>query len=151
MGTGEFSQYRESQVTLVTSPIVLSDALTKHPELYNYPRLTKAMDAEKEIKDALVVQLRNTSQVQVGMSSDSPREAADIVNAVVNAYIEYAGRTNNTEIQRRKANLVAMQEEADLEVKHKRDRSRPFRSGWAITRSPTRRTSTISRSSSSRG
>ena len=121
VGLADFGQYRESQVTLVTSPVVLSNALAKHPELMRYPRLGNALDAEAEMRQVLRVQtMRNTNQIQVAMSAPSAQEAADIVNAVVEAYLDFAQEVNDQETKQRIDRLKEVQDQSQREVDLKR-------------------------------
>ena len=121
VGLTDFSQYRESQLTLVTSPVVLSNAVAKHPELLRYPRLAGALDYEAEMRQALRPQIvRNTNQIQVAMSAESAQEAADVVNAVVESYLEFAEEVNDRETKRRIDKLKEVLEQSQNEVSLKR-------------------------------
>ncbi|MDR3638951.1 MAG: polysaccharide biosynthesis tyrosine autokinase [Isosphaeraceae bacterium] len=120
-----FAEYRTSQVTLVTSPNVLSDALYKHPELFHYPLLQdaeNAQDAEGVIRRSLqVAPVRETNQIQVSMTSTSSEEAAGFVNAVVKAYIDDAKNIRDRDAKLRRQSLERVELEAKTEVDHKRD------------------------------
>src|SRR5262249_43800641 len=97
-----FDEYKQTQVALFTSPIVLDMALTAHKELLNYPRIRNATDPQAEIRKNLTVELvPRTNLIRIGMSSHAPEEAAAIVNAVADAYVKYALNTNNSEAERR--------------------------------------------------
>jgi uncharacterized protein involved in exopolysaccharide biosynthesis len=100
----DFAEYKETQVALVTSPIVLGIALTVHSELYHLPTLRDAEDVEVEgeIRQQLAVPIvPKTNLIRVAMSSRSPVEAAAIVNAVVDAYLKNATTTRFEETDRR--------------------------------------------------
>jgi succinoglycan biosynthesis transport protein ExoP len=76
----------ETQVQLITSPDVLS-AAAKDPKVADLDRIRLARDAEAEMREAVRVQIMpRTTLINVFMSSQSPDEAARIVNAVVEAY-----------------------------------------------------------------
>ncbi len=116
-----FTEYRNSQVSLITGPVVLSLALSKYPELYTYPKLKDSLDAEAEIRHVLqVAPVRETNQIQVSMTSELPAEAAAVVNAVVNAYIENAQEVHEKDAKRRRENLLSVLEEARNAVSNKR-------------------------------
>ncbi|HEU5423602.1 MAG TPA: polysaccharide biosynthesis tyrosine autokinase, partial [Nitrolancea sp.] len=119
-----FAEYRTSQVTLVTSPNVLSDALYQHPDLFHYPLLQdaeNAQDAEGVIRRAIqVAPVRETNQIQVSMTSTSAEEAAAFVNAVVTAYIDYAKGVRDRDAKLRRQSLESVEQEAKTEVDHKR-------------------------------
>ena len=53
----DFAEYKETQVALITSPIVLGIALTVHPDLYHLPTLQNTEDVEAEIRQKLAVQI----------------------------------------------------------------------------------------------
>jgi capsular exopolysaccharide synthesis family protein len=120
-----FAEYRTSQVTLVTSPNVLSEALYKHPELFHYPLLQdaeNAQDAEGVIRRAIqVAPVRETNQIQVSMTSTVSEEAAGFVNAVVNAYIDYAKSVRDRDAKLRRQSLENVEQEAKTEVEQKRN------------------------------
>ncbi len=117
----DFTEYKQTQVSIVTNPVVISTALTMHPELYNYPLVRGAEDAEEEIRQALsVFILKGTNLIQVSMSSSSPYEAAAIVNAVVDAYLKHALATRDDETERRIQRLINTRDERKREVESKR-------------------------------
>ena len=61
------------------------------PELLHLPRLALAPDPEVEIRKSLtVMMIPKTNLIQVAMSSESASEAAEIVNAVIEAYLKVA-------------------------------------------------------------
>ena len=97
-----FDVYKETQVKHMTNPLVLNAALSKHPELLNYPKLNKAEDAVAEIRSSLNVGIvPRTNLIEVTMISESSQEAADIVNAVVESYIKSATDNNSEENDKR--------------------------------------------------
>ena len=154
----DFAEYKETQVALITSPIVLGIALTAHPELYHLPTLQHAADVEAEIRQRLAVQiLPKTNLIRVSMSSKSPIESAAIVNAVVDAYLKNATTTNFEETDRRIKRLKEDQATRLEDVKRKRAgvaaAERPHRRGRrrAASRTATRSrpTTTASGASSS--
>ena len=98
----DFDQYMVTQVSLVTSPPVLATALAKHPELKNLPLLKDSLDPQREIASMLRVGVRppRTVLIDVQMSSQTQNEAAQIVNAVVDAYLKNALLTHDTSNQK---------------------------------------------------
>jgi capsular exopolysaccharide synthesis family protein len=122
LSSPDFAEYKETQVALVTSPIVLGIALTVHPELYQLPSLRDAEDIEGEIRHQLAVQIvPRTNLIRVAMSSRSPVDSATIVNAVVDAYLRNATATNFAETDRRIKRLKEDQAARLGDVKWKRD------------------------------
>ena len=120
--SADFAEYKETQVALITSPIVLGIALTVHPDLYYLPTLQNTEDVEAEIRQRLAVQIvPNTNLIRVWMSSKSPMESATIVNAVVDAYLKNAKTTNFEHTDRRMKRLKEDQATRLDDVKRKRD------------------------------
>lgn len=117
----EFAEFKETQVASVTSPVVLSLALTEHPELFQLPKLQRAEDAEAEIRRSLKVMiLPKTNLIDLAMSSQSPTEAAVIVNAVLDAYLKNASNTSNEDAERRIEQLKTDRDTRIRELEAKR-------------------------------
>ncbi|CAN5904524.1 hypothetical protein BH23PLA1_BH23PLA1_00140 [soil metagenome] len=78
----------ETQVELVTSANVLS-AVMARPEIAAQPTVREAADAEAALRKVLNVQIiPRTQLIRVSAALPSPTEAATIVNAVVEAFLE---------------------------------------------------------------
>lgn len=121
-GKVDQSQYMQDQVSKITSPTVLGNALTSHPELQNYALLRGVKDPEAELRSALRVGIiRGTSLIQIEMSSTVPQEAADMVNAVVTAYLTIANEGQDEATQQKIRQFKTVQEErkADLAKQRK--------------------------------
>jgi succinoglycan biosynthesis transport protein ExoP len=117
----EFAEFKETQVASVTSPVVLSLALTEHPDLFQLPMLQRAEDAEAEIRRSLKVMiLPKTNLIDLTMSSQSPTEAAVIVNAVLDAYLKNASNTSNEDTERRIEQLKTDRDTRIRELEAKR-------------------------------
>lgn len=117
----EFAEFKETQVATVASPVVLSLALTEHPELFQLPKLQRAEDAEAEVRRALrVMILPKTNLIELSMSSQSPTEAAVIVNAVLDAYLKNASSISNQETERRIQQLKTDRDARARELELKR-------------------------------
>jgi capsular exopolysaccharide synthesis family protein len=83
-----FQATLETNVQLITSPDVLGAAVVE-PKVAGLPRVRNSLDPEKELSKELKVNvLRGTHVIQVAMSSESPTEAATIVNTVVKAFLK---------------------------------------------------------------
>lgn len=114
-------QYMQTQVALITNPTTVGNALGKRPELLQFPMLRGVADPETEIRQALKVAiLPKSSLIQVEMSSQNPAEAATIVNAVVDAYVEQATSKSDSSTKMRIERLTAIREEQDRKVKNHR-------------------------------
>lgn len=92
----DLSQFMKTQVAKITSPPILNAALVNNPKLNASPMLVGSEDKEADIRSALRVGiLPGSTLIQIEMSSPIPAEAAEMVNAVVNAYIENAKVTSD--------------------------------------------------------
>ena len=87
----DFATYLQTQVSTITSPTVVETALTKHPELMSLEMLKNSKEPAVDIKKNLKVGIVDrTNLIRVELSSQHPGETADIVNAVVDAYLGHA-------------------------------------------------------------
>ena len=117
----EFAEYKETQVTSISSPNVVETAITAHPELLLYPRLNKSDDPVSEIRTALSVMIvPKTNLIDVAMTSESALEVSAIVNAVVEAYLKVASDSNNQDTERKIQRLTESKAERFSEVEQKR-------------------------------
>jgi polysaccharide biosynthesis transport protein len=120
--TVDFEVFKETQVKRVTNPNVIATALATHPELLHLPRLALAPDPEVEIRKSLTVMIiPKTNLIQVAMSSESASEAAEIVNAVIEAYLKVALDSSEEETEKRCRRLREVKEERTIAVRQKRD------------------------------
>lgn len=118
----DFQVFKETQVKRITNPNVIATALAAHPELLSMPRLSRASDAEAEIRKALgVVVIPNTNLIQVSMASESAEEAALIVNSMIEAYLRVALDASEEETEKRCRRLREVKEERTATVRQKRD------------------------------
>lgn len=83
------NSYLETHVQKITNTKVLATALADKPQIADLPILKSPDSAEAAIRENLVVGGRKgTNLIQVAMTSENPYEAAEIVNAVVDAYLK---------------------------------------------------------------
>lgn len=119
---GNFEQYKETQVNIITQPTVIDAALSAHPELLRYPQISEAEDVVAEIRSLLSVSVRkNTNLIDISTATPSADESALIVNAVVEAYVKGALDANGTENQQRIDQLKEARFEKEREVTQKRN------------------------------
>ena len=96
-GTIDLPQFMETQVSKITSPVILTMALVDNPKLRNYPLLNGSDDPEADLRAALRVGVvPRTNLIQIEMSSPEHGEAAEMVNAVVKSYLDIALQTNDS-------------------------------------------------------
>ena len=94
-GPIDLTLYMLTQVAKITSPTILESALVENPKLRSYPLLQGSEDAEADLRAALRRPLPRTNLIQVEMSSPIPAEAAEMVNAVVKAYLDHSQMFND--------------------------------------------------------
>ena len=101
-GNRDPSQFLQTQVALISTPTTIGAALAKRPELLSSPMLKGTSDPEIEVRNALRAgAVPRTMLIQVEMSSPVPGEAANLVNAVVDAYLAQAQQTYDTATEKR--------------------------------------------------
>ena len=119
----DFEVFKETQARRVANPNVIASALAAHPELLELPGLSRSRDAEAEVRQALsVMVIPGTNLIDVSMSSESPGEAASVVDAVIEAYLAVALDTSSEEdAERRRRKLREVKEERAAAVRQKRE------------------------------
>ncbi len=117
----DYTEFKEMQASTVTSPVVLSLALTEHPELYRYPKLQNVPDAELAMRQFLRVSiLPKQSFIEIAMTSTLANEAVDMVNAVLEAYLKNVTSISDDETKQRIAHLKKDIEARTVELELKR-------------------------------
>ena len=113
----EVKPYLLTQVQLIKSDSVL-DAALANPAISNLPMVAPSKDPKADLRKELRVAIvgDDTYLIEVSLASRDPDEAAAIVNAVVDAYIEQHDRYQQTANRALKKNL-----EAEREKLEKRD------------------------------
>ena len=89
----EVKPYLLTQVNLITSNSVL-DAALADPAIRNLSMIRSSKDPKAELREEMRVEIvgENTYLIQVALAAKDPNQAAAIVNAVVDAYIEQHNR-----------------------------------------------------------
>ncbi len=123
----------ETQVRLVTSPDVLGTAL-QDPKVAALPRVALSLDPETELRDVLRVNiLGRTSIIEVAMTSTMPNEPVWIVNAVVDAYIDYTKTFMASRYADQRRQLQELEKDLSDKVDARQDKLRMlFSKGNAI-------------------
>ena len=86
--------YLETQVQLISSDQVLDAALsrpgsTTRPSIAKLPMIVKSKDPKSDLRKEMQVEIvKNAFLIRVALTSRDPEEAALIVNAVVESYLE---------------------------------------------------------------
>jgi succinoglycan biosynthesis transport protein ExoP len=121
-GDGNFGEFKETQVNIISQPTVLEAALSAHPELLTFQRLAQTDDPIAEIRSTLNVGVvKGTNLIEVATSTESPLESAAIVNAVVDAYVKQALDTNSEETDQKVRQLEEARLAKEGEVTQKRN------------------------------
>jgi len=124
----DLSQFMKTQVAKITSPPILNAALVDNPKLNASPMLAGSEDKEADIRSALRVGIvPGSNLIQIEMPSPIPAEAAEMVNAVVNAYIDNAKVTSDDATKRPATASAATMA---------RDIRSTWNSGWAWASTP---------------
>ena len=114
-------KFLENQVSQITNPSVIATALSKRPELMNYPLLRASKDPEVDVKSALRAGIvPRTTLIQVEMSSQTPGESAAVVNAVVEAFLDHATTIHDESKRKQIDQLIASRDEQAGEVTRQR-------------------------------
>ena len=87
---GTQPSYLQTEIESIKSNPVLTLALSNSEfKIADYPMIKESLDPKTELKKKLELEiLPNTQWIRVAVDSKDPKEAADIVNAVVTAYNE---------------------------------------------------------------
>ena len=113
---GSLDSYMRTQVELIRSPNVLSTA-SYNPKVATGPTVSGALDAEVALLEALqVTVLPNSYLLRVSASSKSAADAANIVNAVVDAFLQLDTQWSAAKTEKQIANLESYANELELKV-----------------------------------
>ncbi|WP_422931943.1 polysaccharide biosynthesis tyrosine autokinase [Singulisphaera sp. PoT] len=119
--TLDYTEFKEMQANSVLTPVVIGLALTEHPELYRYPRLQGASDVEQTIRGCVRVNiLPKQSFIEISMTSTVANECADIVNAVLDAYVKSVSNMTDEETKQRIEQLRKEIDKRKVELDQKR-------------------------------
>jgi polysaccharide biosynthesis transport protein len=103
--------YLETQVQLIISDKVLDAALARpatatFPLIAKLPMISNSKAPKTDLRKDMVVEiLKNTFLIRVALASRDPQEAAAIVNAVVESYLEQHGAYHRSANKTLKASL----------------------------------------------
>ncbi len=114
--TGEKALLK-TQVELITSSDVLDSAIAK-PGISNLPMFRKSKDPKASLREDMLVQIvgNDTYLIRVSLASRNPAEAAEIVNAVVESYIDQHNRYHKNSNRALKAGLESELSKLDKKI-----------------------------------
>lgn len=100
----DFDVFRETQGRLMTGPFILQTAL-RQPGIAMLSQLKDQPNPIKWLEKHLVVDFPAREFMRISMKSDQREDAAAIVNAVVNAYLEEVADAEVSQRKRRRMEL----------------------------------------------
>ena len=111
----------ETQVQILGGPTVIRGALESDPSLAGLPMLRESSDPEVDIRKAVrVAPMPKTNLIQIELSSQAPGEAARIVNALVDYYVDLSGKNYGNSAKEQIDNLKDLRKQKKEEVDQKR-------------------------------
>jgi capsular exopolysaccharide synthesis family protein len=114
-----YEPYLQTQVNLMTSNQVLGRAI-QNPLVANQPMIRRSEDAKTVLREKMIVEIEpNTYLIQLRLESKDPAEAAAIVNAVVDSYVDENNRYTQSKDANLKANLMAQLTDLGAEIDKK--------------------------------
>ena len=117
----DMSSSLETQVALITSPDVLSAAVLE-PKVAALSRIRTSLDPEADLRKELKVSIvGRTSLILVEMATESPVEAATIVEAVVNSFLKSSSTWTDHETRVQLSRLKELQKRFQVELSQQRD------------------------------
>ena len=109
--------YMQTHVTLVTSPNVLS-AAANLPEVASWPRIRDSRNPVQELRKVIQVSIQpGTHIIEVAMISPIAAEAAAMVNAVVQEFLELNRSWSNGTTLKQIGKLTAYQKSLETTIK----------------------------------
>jgi len=118
-----FQIYKDTQLQLVESRFVLAKAISK-PEISKIPEILHEEETGDPIEwlaDELSVSFPGKSELmEVRLARPNPKEAADLVNAVVDAYMQEVVYAEITQKRKRLSKLEEVCSTRDAEMRKKR-------------------------------
>ena len=113
--------YLQTQVTLITCDAVLGDALT-NPEIIKLTVIKGFDDPKNSLRKAMLVEIvKDAYLIRVALGLSDGKQAASIVNAVVEAYLAYHREYKRTDNSTLRASLVTQRDKLQSEVKERQD------------------------------
>lgn len=110
----------ETQAQLITTNDVLGAAL-QIEKVANLPRVRQALDPKAELRAQLRTTIMpNSKLITVSMSSNHPNEAADIINSVIDEYINYISTRSKQQSTDLKRELDSLSKDLELEVRKRK-------------------------------
>ncbi len=117
-----FSTFKETQARRIVTPNMIASALANHPELAKRLATDQTTDPELAIiRGISAVLLPNTNLIQVTMIAAKDDALAEIVDAVIEAYLRVATVFNEQGALERSARLKNLVRAKEAQVKQKQN------------------------------
>jgi succinoglycan biosynthesis transport protein ExoP len=115
--------YIETQVQLIKSDRVLEPAIASS-QIADLPMIKTSTDAKADLREDMVVEIveKKTYLIKVALESEDPKEAADIVNAVVDSYLEQHSQYHQTANKLLRAQLDTEAKKLGAEITQKQSK-----------------------------
>lgn len=113
----DFGPYLETQVLLITSPDVLSDAI-RSPDVAALAKVRTSADPEIELRKEITVAVpqKGTHLIMVKMNGENSSEIAMIINAVVKSYLDKSKNWTDEETRAQVRTLQEMENQYKTEI-----------------------------------
>ncbi|MBN1909746.1 MAG: hypothetical protein JW818_08405 [Pirellulales bacterium] len=119
-GNGDFGVYKRTQQQLLLSLPILKDALQK-PEIAQLPLVRSQRAPVTWLTGALMVRFPDGAEVmRVSLEGKNPQDLIDIVNSVVDTYMDHVRRIECEEQEQRLADLDRIYAEKQAEARERR-------------------------------
>ncbi len=116
-----YEPYLQTQVNLMQSDLVLNRAIA-HESVANLALIARSDDPKTDLRRSMKFEIEpNTYMIDVSLQSKIPAEAATIVNAVVESYLDENNHFTQTRDQTLKASLKEQLDSLRDQVTKKRD------------------------------
>ena len=116
----EYEIFKNTQMELIKSPYVFMAALRKK-HIANLSIVMQEEDPMSWLEDELEVEYLDNSEIMsVSFTSNKPKEAAELVNAIVDAYIDEVVNKHERERRAMSAQLTQIFNSKENEVRSKR-------------------------------
>jgi capsular exopolysaccharide synthesis family protein len=114
-----FQTYKETIMRRAKSPFVLAAAI-RDQEIANLPIIAQAQYPVDWLEQNLRVSSPAAEFIRLSLSGESPRELADVVNAVTEAFLKELETVEHVERRKRKQNLDDIHRELEDKLRGKR-------------------------------
>ena len=113
-----FTTYKQSQMRMIKSPLVLGAAL-REPDIANLALVREHVHPITWLQEKLATTSPAMEFLQIALSGENPRELAQLVNAVTNAYLEEVVNDEQNKRREKQASLEKIHRELNERIRSK--------------------------------